>query len=147
MVGDVQAGKGAYLDELKLQAERLGVADSITFTGHRQDIRDIMAMSHMVFSLSQQPEAFGRVTMEALSMGVPVIAYAHGGVAEQLTALLPQGAVPVGDLDAALKLSLAWLQQPPHVPENQVFRLQTMLENTLAIYHELTSAPQQLAPA
>ncbi|MCB4811268.1 glycosyltransferase family 4 protein [Methylovorus menthalis] len=146
IVGDVQAGKGAYLDELKLQAERLGVADSITFTGHRQDIRDIMAMSHIVFSLSQQPEAFGRVTMEALSMGVPVIAYAHGGVAEQLTALLPQGAVPVGDLDAALKLSLAWLQQAPQVPENQVFRLQTMLENTLAIYQELTMPASGVAP-
>ncbi|MGX8882490.1 glycosyltransferase family 4 protein [Methylovorus sp. SPW-M1] len=147
VVGDVQAGKAAYLDELKLQAQGLGIADCITFTGHRQDIRDIMAMSHMVFSLSRQPEAFGRVSMEALSMGVPVIAYAHGGVAEQLAALLPQGAIAVGDLDAALRLSLAWLQQPPQVPENRVFRLQTMLENTLAIYHELTSLPQQVAPA
>ena len=147
VVGDVQAGKAAYLDELKLQAQGLGVADRITFTGHRQDIRDIMAMSHMVFSLSRQPEAFGRVSMEALSMGVPVIAYAHGGVAEQLAALLPQGAIAVGDLEAALKLSLAWLQQPPQVPENRVFCLQTMLENTLEIYHELTSLPQQVAPA
>ncbi|KAF0843525.1 glycosyltransferase involved in cell wall biosynthesis [Methylovorus glucosotrophus] len=147
VVGDVQAGKTAYLEDLKLQSQGLDVADRITFTGHRQDIRDIMAMSHIVFSLSRQPEAFGRVTMEALSIGVPVIAYAHGGVAEQLAELLPQGAIAVGDLEAALKLSLAWLQQPPQVPENRVFRLQTMLENTLAIYHELTSLPQQVAPA
>jgi glycosyltransferase involved in cell wall biosynthesis len=146
VVGDVQAGKTDYLEELKALAAHLGVADYITFTGHRQDIRDIMAISRIVFSLSRQPEAFGRVTMEALSMGVPVIAYAHGGVAEQLAMLLPQGGVPVGDIHAALERSLAWLQQAPLVPENQVFRLQTMLENTLAIYDELTGTPQQVAP-
>ena len=62
---------------------------NITFTGYRKDIREIMASSFIVYSLSRAPEAFGRVTLEALKMGVKVIGYNHGGVREQMRIILP----------------------------------------------------------
>jgi len=75
IVGEVKQGKEAFLTELETMIEALALSEQITFTGHRSDMREIMAISDVVLSLSHTPEAFGRVTIEALSMGVPVIAY------------------------------------------------------------------------
>jgi glycosyltransferase involved in cell wall biosynthesis len=136
IVGETKPGKNAFLEELKARAVSLDVADHITFTGHRSDIREVMAISNIVFSLSREPEAFGRTTIEALSLGIPVIGYAHGGVEEQLKAVLPAGRIAVGDLATATELTLSWLQQAPKVPAQHPFRLQHMLANTLAIYQQ-----------
>jgi glycosyltransferase involved in cell wall biosynthesis len=137
IVGESKAGKEKLFQELKAKVCQLGLESDITFTGHRGDVREVMAHSDIVMSLSQQPEAFGRTTLEALSLGTPVIAYAHGGVAEQLAAILPAGQVVPGDLKAAVKLTSSWLQRPPVVPADHPFKLQTMLDNTLDVYQTL----------
>ena len=66
-----------------------------------------------------------------------MIAYNHGGVAEQLNRILPAGLITPGDKAALQAKSLQWLITPPEVPKNQEFSLKSMLENTLAIYHSL----------
>ncbi|MCP4045220.1 MAG: glycosyltransferase family 4 protein, partial [Gammaproteobacteria bacterium] len=82
-----------YINELEGLAERLGVRDKLTFCGVRTDMRDWMAASSLVFSLcSDPPEAFGRIVPESLSLGIPVIAWNHGGVAEVLQEMFPAGA-------------------------------------------------------
>lgn len=141
IVGDTQAGKSSFQREIEQRIQQLGMQEHITLTGHRSDIREVMAISTIVMSLSQQPEAFGRTTLEALSLGVPVIAYDHGGVAEQMKAILPQGLVANGDCRQLITRSLAWLQTIPQVPSQHPFQLQTMLENTLAVYQDALSAP------
>ena len=69
-----------------------GLADKITFVGHRSDIREWLAFSDIV-SLSNQAETFGRTALEALSVGTPVIGWNRGGVAEILSNVYPQGLV------------------------------------------------------
>jgi glycosyltransferase involved in cell wall biosynthesis len=118
LVGETKKGKEGFLDELKAKAVKLGVADRVTFTGHRSDLREIMAISNIVLSLSREPEAFGRTTIEALSLGVPVIGYNHGGVGEQLSTVLPEGGVAVGDIRQASELTRRWLTTPPRVSIN-----------------------------
>ncbi|MDP2786949.1 MAG: glycosyltransferase family 4 protein [Pseudomonadota bacterium] len=140
IVGEAHPRRREFLDELKQQCRALGLEDHITFTGHRSDLKDIMAVSDIVLSLSREPEAFGRVTLEALSLGKPVIAYDHGGVHEQLAAILPAGAIPLGDIDAAAKKAAAWLAQPPEVPTQNPFTLARMLASTLDVYRELADA-------
>ncbi|WP_244913016.1 glycosyltransferase family 4 protein [Methylophaga nitratireducenticrescens] len=137
IVGETKPGKKRYLQEITDQIAELNMQSHFTFTGHRSDIREIMAISHIVYSLSTEPEAFGRIPLEALSLGRPVIAYNHGGVAEQLNRILPAGLVTPRDKTALQAKSLQWLITPPEVPKNQEFSLQSMLENTLAIYHSL----------
>lgn len=144
IVGETKLGKAPYLQELTAQAADLGVQLQITFTGHRSDIRDIMAISQIVFSLSTQPEAFGRIPLEAISLGKPVIAYNHGGVSEQLSRMLPDGLVPVADKSALTNTCLQWLQALPEVPMRHDFTLQRMLENTINIYQSVT-VPQKTA--
>jgi len=140
IVGEAHPRRREFLDELKQQCRALGLENRITFTGHRSDLKEIMAVSDIVLSLSREPEAFGRVTLEALSLGKPVIAYDHGGVSEQLAAILPEGAIPVGDIDTAADKAAAWLAQPPEVPTQNPFTLVRMLASTLDVYRELADA-------
>ena len=66
-------------------------------------------------SLTEKPEAFGRVIVESLSLGTPVVAYDHGGAAEQLEIMLPSGRIPVGDLERPPR---PW-QFPSHPPNHR----------------------------
>ncbi len=142
IVGEAKKGKVRHLKKLEKKAKALGVSKQISFVGHRDDLREIMAISKIVYSLSLEPEAFGRTTIEALSLGVPVIGYAHGGVAEQLTAILPEGKVDVGNVAEAAMLTLSWLHQAPKISKNDVFTLQNMLDKTLSVYEELLEERQ-----
>lgn len=137
IVGDAHPRRRQFLEELKTRVAARGLADTITFTGHRSDLREIMAISTVVLSLSREPEAFGRTTVEALSLGVPVIGYNHGGVGEQLAAILPEGCIPPDNLEEATDLIQHWLQESPKVPETQPFTLERMLTRTLDAYLEL----------
>ncbi|MCS7048732.1 MAG: glycosyltransferase family 4 protein [Verrucomicrobiae bacterium] len=110
---------------------------NVIFTGHRDDMRDILAGSTIVFSLSRRPESFGRTTLEALSLGVPVIGYDHGGVGELLTKLLSEGRVPVGDLEGLSYRTRQFLAAKPFVPAQHPFQLEQTLRQTLAVYEEL----------
>ena len=135
--------KTNFLKQLEKKAQSLGVSDQVTFVGHRDDLREIMAIANIVYSLSLEPEAFGRTTIEALSLGVPVIGYAHGGVSEQLAALLPEGRIDIGNVAEAATLTLRWLHQPPVVANNQDFSLDNMLQKTMDVYQELAQARQR----
>lgn len=143
IVGEVKQGKLKYLNKIKEKAKKNGVSEMVTFIGHRDDLRDIMAISNIVYSLSLEPEAFGRTTLEALSLGVPVIGYSHGGVGEQLAKILPEGRVDVGNVTEAAMLTLNWLNQPPQVLSNESFSLKSMLGNTMSIYKELADSRLQ----
>jgi glycosyltransferase involved in cell wall biosynthesis len=137
LVGEAHASRQDFLHELQSYAKEAGVLESLTFTGHRSDLKEIMAVSDIVYSLSREPEAFGRTTVEALGLGVPVIGYDHGGVGEQLAAILPSGRIPLGDMDALEECAAHWLEHLPVVPPQPPFTLQNMLEATLVVYLEV----------
>jgi len=79
------------------------------------------------------------VSLEALTLGRPVAAYDHGGVAEQLAAAFPQGRVAVGDTPAMAELLARWHAQRPIVPERNPFTLERMLNSTFEVYRELAA--------
>jgi glycosyltransferase involved in cell wall biosynthesis len=141
IAGGPSPGKEGYLAELEVKSQALELADSLTFLGHRSDLREVIAACDFTLSLSLDPEAFGRVSLEALSLGKPVAAYAHGGVAEQLDALFPIGKVPPAEPLQAANLIEEWLQTPPAPPlSNEKFTLASMCQQTVAVYEELLSS-------
>jgi glycosyltransferase involved in cell wall biosynthesis len=143
IVGGEDPKRRAYARELYEQVERDGLGADISFAGHRSDLRDIYAVSDAVVSLSRQPESFGRTVLEPLSEGVPVVGYAHGGVAEILDAMYPSGAVPVGDTDAAVNALHEILAGGAPTPvANADFLLSNMCDNTLALYADLLASPR-----
>lgn len=140
IVGGVDPRRRPYLEELKNKVKALGLNETISFTGHRSDLREIMSISSIVFSLSREPEAFGRTTLEALSLGVPVIGYDHGGVGEQLQAITPERGVPVGDWKSATSMTLELIDHTHTEIQRIPFTLEQMLSFTVAVYRELTDA-------
>ena len=130
-----------FHEEVKQAIKNAGLTDDITLIGLRNDLREVMAVSDVVVSLSTDPEAFGRVTLEALSLGKPVAAYSHGGVKEQLEAMLPAGRIEVGDREQMMKLLKKWKEMPPQVAQPDTFHLSSMLDTILGVYNQLSPLP------
>lgn len=127
----------AYADELQRTVEKLGLDGWVTFTGHRMDLRDVLSMSNLVFSLSRKPESFGRTVCEALSLGVPVVGYDHGGVGETLARVYPRGRVPAGNVEALTATTRDLLERPQPVDPAAFTSVQDMVDSTLAVYREV----------
>ncbi|MFT4902208.1 MAG: glycosyltransferase involved in cell wall biosynthesis [Lentimonas sp.] len=134
LVGEPHPKKLDFQAALKTAIQAAGLGNDITLVGHRSDLREVMAVSDVVVSCSTAPEAFGRVSLEALALGKPVAGYAHGGVAEQLNALLPEGKIAVGDIPAMTQKLSEWATTPPPPERANPFTLQAMLAQSVAIY-------------
>ena len=74
-------GDGILKEELQRQAERLGIASNVHFAGVAADVRPWLAAFDL-FVLASRREGMGRVLMEAMAMGVPVIGTRVGGIPE-----------------------------------------------------------------
>jgi glycosyltransferase involved in cell wall biosynthesis len=77
LLGDAQ-GRNDYVKDLQQLASGLPIHFVISYA----DLPAAYALSDIVFSCSLDPEAFGRVTAEALAMGRPFIGTNHGGTIE-----------------------------------------------------------------
>ena len=71
----------AFEGRLRRLANELGVAERVRFAGERSDIPDVLAATDLLLMPSWR-EAFGRIAIEAMAMGVPVVATDVGGPAE-----------------------------------------------------------------
>jgi UDP-glucose:(heptosyl)LPS alpha-1,3-glucosyltransferase len=76
----VVAGKGEPAPYRAL-ADRLGLADRVTWLGPRPDVERLYAAANLV-ALPARYEPFGNVHLEALASGVPVLSSAVAGGAE-----------------------------------------------------------------
>ena len=79
IVGAEPDRSGERMKYLRDRAERLGIADRILFTGHRNDISQVMAELDVVVHASIEPEPFGTVIAEAMAMKKAVVAMRAGG--------------------------------------------------------------------
>jgi len=82
LVGSAMFGEDDYEKALHEQAARLGVSDRLIFAGFRDDMPAWMKAVDVILHTSTEPEPFGRVIVEGMAAGRPVIASAAGGVTE-----------------------------------------------------------------
>ncbi len=142
IVGGEDPKRPGYAKEIRERVQAEGLGERIVFTGHRNDVREIYAVSDCVLSLSSTPESFGRTVLEPLAMGRPVVGYAHGGVAEILGELFPHGAVGKGDVEAAAaRVADVVAERTPVVEHNDRFLLDHMQHRSLALYSEIAATP------
>lgn len=149
IVGDDQ-GRDSYRQELEAMIRNRGVDNIVQFTGDCRDMAAAYMLADAVVSASTDPEAFGRVVIEAQAMGRPVIATDHGGPRETVRPGETGWLVPPDDPDALARtltevLALNADQRADlarraraHVLAN--FTTAQMLDKTLAVYRELLAA-------
>lgn len=82
IVGKPESGplNEAYHQRLQSLTTSLSLTDKIVFTGFRSDIPRLMSALDVVVLSSSEPEPFGRVIIEGMAAGKPVVATAAGGV-------------------------------------------------------------------
>mgnify|MGYP001217877113 CR=1 FL=1 len=140
LVGEINPHKTNYYQRLKKMIIKLNLSQNVSILEHSNELREIMSISDLVVSCSTEPEAFGRVSLEALSLGVPVIAYSHGGVREQLETLFPYGMIEANK-KLAMRLKIRDYYQredkPKPVP-NVRFTLNKMNNKVSDLYRSLT---------
>lgn len=81
-VGDALFGEQDYVQQLQSQVDRLGLRDRVQFLGFRSDVIPLMQMCDLVVHTSTVAEPFGRVIVEAMLCGTPVVAAKAGGAME-----------------------------------------------------------------
>ena len=82
IVGEVESFSREFGDELRALRDRLGLHDAVRFMGHSDDIPAVLAAVDVLAHTSVSPEPFGRVIVEAMAAGRPVITPAEGGGTE-----------------------------------------------------------------
>ena len=75
----VYVGKGDLEEDVKREASRTGVSDKVKFLGWRDDIPEIMQVLD-IFVLPSLNEGMGRVLVEAMASGKPIVASNVGGI-------------------------------------------------------------------
>lgn len=153
MVGDEQ-GRMGYLEGLRQRIARHNISEKVRIAGHCADMPAAFAAADIMVSASTQPEAFGRVAVEAQSMRKPVIVTELGAVAETVLApprvdedgrtgwyTPPSNAEALGNaileilnLDET-RLAMIGAHARAHVLKN--FSLENMTDATLGIYQTL----------
>lgn len=76
-------GSGSLEEELKDEAARLNITDSVRFLGARRDVPDILKALD-IFVMPSLWEGFPRALLEAMATGLPVVAARVGGVADAI---------------------------------------------------------------
>lgn len=79
--GTPLSGDEDYRDRLRRLVREKGLAERVHFTGHLSDVRPGLAAMD-VFVHPGDPEPFGLVNVEAMAMGIPVVAFSHGALPE-----------------------------------------------------------------
>jgi L-malate glycosyltransferase len=74
----VLAGDGPLRQHIEREARDLGLTESVVFLGDRRDITAVLA-SIDVAVLTSESESLSNVVLEAMSAGLPVVAYRVGG--------------------------------------------------------------------
>jgi glycosyltransferase involved in cell wall biosynthesis len=99
LVGSALFGEDAYAQTLHDLAQTLGVADRVHFAGQREDMPAWMKAMNVILHTSTEAEPFGRVVIEGMAAGRPVVAAAAGGVLEIIRHRENGWLVKPGDVD------------------------------------------------
>ncbi|QKK12077.1 MAG: glycosyltransferase family 4 protein [Pseudomonadota bacterium] len=99
-VGDATEADRPYQEYLQRLAVDLTVAENLVFTGYQKEVADFISIMDVLVHASVDPEPFGRVLIEAMGQGKPVVGAGAGAVPEILIAPECGLTYPPGDDDA-----------------------------------------------
>jgi glycosyltransferase involved in cell wall biosynthesis len=101
-----------YHQDLLALIHELGLEDKVVLTGFRSDVARLMSALDIVVLSSSTPEPFGRVVIEGMAAGKPVVATAAGGVLDIIRDGTDGRLVPIQDADAMSQALVELLADP-----------------------------------
>jgi glycosyltransferase involved in cell wall biosynthesis len=147
----VFVGKGDLDVDLRAVALELEAEDRVKFLGWRDDIEEIMQIFDLLV-LPSLNEGMGRVVVEAMAAGKPVVASSVGGIPDlvkhQQTGIL----VPPADEDALAGAIARLVENPDQAKKmgsmgryhSYSFSLAAMIDKLDALYDDLICSPQKV---
>jgi len=145
IIGD-DKGHENYRMKLEKQIMKLGLGEHVRIARHTSYVTEAYMLAKLVVATSVEPEAFGRVVLEAQAIGRPVIATDHGGPKETVIPDVTGWLVAPGNVQQlsdciahALALDDAALQamsEKAYLHARQ-FSIEKMCTQTLDVYKEL----------
>jgi glycosyltransferase involved in cell wall biosynthesis len=153
IVGDAFAGNEPVVDQLHTFVNTHDLVEDVQFVGFVAQPEPLIAALDLLVLPSILPEAFPTIVLEAMALGVPVIATNVGGTVEQIedgvsgllippnepTAIATAIKCLLKDSDLRDKLGLTG-----HQRVKACFSLQTMSDQVGAVYQELHHKLQTL---
>ncbi|HEU0118332.1 MAG TPA: glycosyltransferase family 4 protein [Alphaproteobacteria bacterium] len=146
ILGDDQ-GRLGYRQELEALIDKHQLRNRVHLVDHCNDMPTAYSLASLVVAPSLVPEGFGRVPVEAMAMGVPVIATELGGYTETIMPGVNGWLVTPGDVKQLADSITKALSQSPEerMASAQVvlqhartrYDKQKMVADTLAVYDEL----------
>jgi glycosyltransferase involved in cell wall biosynthesis len=146
VAGDASLARSPVCEaELHALADSLGLSEAVRFLGFRSDAADVMADAD-VLVVPSDAEPFGRVALEAMAVGTPVVATGFGGLSEVVqdgvTGLLTHDLAPEALADAAGRLladaqARAAMGRAGARRVREVFGLARHVQGICAVYRRL----------
>jgi glycosyltransferase involved in cell wall biosynthesis len=146
--GDPQ-GRDDYVKLLWSKIEEVGLKTKFRLVGHCSDTPAAYILADIVVSASTDPEAFGRIAVEAQAMERIIIASDHGGTVETVVSKGPDRTgwrvKPSDDEDLAnaLEEALALSGEERSLigvkgrKNSRNFSVEAMVKSTLAVYEKI----------
>ncbi len=137
-------GEGSERDLLEAQAQSLGIADRVVFTGRREDVPAVTAALDVAV-LPSYREAQGLSVLEAMALSRPVVASAVGGIPEMIEDGVTGLLVPPHDCAALAAAIVRLLTDHPladmiaragHNLVHDRFCIELMIESISSLYDE-----------
>lgn len=147
IVGEAEALRKEYEEELRKLVVELGVGDNVVFAGAQSKVAECLSLADIVVSANyRKPEAFGRSMAEALAMDKPVVATAFGGALDIVEDRV-NGALVAPDKNATPEeMSIKFANAIRFVAHSEFkdlrknalekFSFDRMAEKSLAVYNE-----------
>jgi len=152
MVGDALFGEQEYVEQLHQQVKRLKLGNRVRFLGFRSDVPQLMGVCNLMAHISTAPEPFGRVIVESMLCGTPVVATKAGGAMELMEHNKTGWLIPPKDTTALSAIIHQCLEQPRHAQTiaqqahqsaRQQFHLNTIRQQIAQLLEQFAPSNQQ----
>ncbi|RME92683.1 MAG: glycosyltransferase, partial [Verrucomicrobia bacterium] len=143
IAGGVAPDKQRYFESLQALCRELGVRDHVVFAGSQTRMPELYALADVVVNASLKMGNVGRTVAEALAMNTPVLATTLPGLRNLVQDGLNGFIIRTQDPEDLARRLLQALDLPREgiratIPPE--YTLDCMVEQTLAVYREVTAA-------
>ncbi|MFN2176392.1 MAG: glycosyltransferase [Anaerolineales bacterium] len=143
-------GDGPLRLDIEEEIKKLKLSEKVILTGLKRDVQSYLSIMD-VFLITSLWEGLPRTVLQAMAMGIPVVAYKSGGIPEVVNDGISGYLCNPGDIDEMTKKTILLLKNPIMREEmgrkgssmiSNEFDLQVMIKQVSQLYFDLLNQKQ-----